>query len=64
MDERNRIVVEYGKMTEIAEFFNVTNAMVSKALRGKSNTMLAKKIRSIAIKKFNGREMTLVSKEQ
>ncbi|MGE4585835.1 MAG: hypothetical protein AB7D05_00670 [Mangrovibacterium sp.] len=63
MEEQNRIVVEYGKVTKIANVFKVTNAMVSKALRGKTNTALAKKIRQVAIKQYDGRKMRFVSSE-
>lgn len=52
MKDLNWIVVGYGKVKEIAELFDVTEAMVSKALRGKSSTKLADKIRYVAINNY------------
>lgn len=61
MKKQSRIVVEHGKMTEIANLFKVTDAMVSKALRGKTTTKLAEKIRHVAIVQYNGSEVQFVS---
>ncbi|HPT05220.1 MAG TPA: hypothetical protein PK500_01020 [Candidatus Egerieousia sp.] len=61
MKDLNRIIVGYGKVKEIAELFDVTEAMVSKALRGKSSTKLADKIRYAAINNYGGQKMQLVS---
>lgn len=60
MKDLNWIVVGYGKVKEIAELFDVTEAMVSKALRGKSSTKLADKIRYVAINNYGGQKMQLV----
>ena len=60
MKDLNWIVVSYGKVKEIAELFDVTAAMVSKALRGKSSTKLADKIRYVAINNYGGQKMQLV----
>ena len=60
MKDLNRIVVSYGKVKQIAELFDVTEAMVSKALRGKSSTKLADKIRYVAVNNYGGQKMQLV----
>ena len=60
MKDLNWIVVGYGKVKEIAELFDVTEAMVSKALRGKSSTKLADKIRYVALNNYDGQKMQLV----
>ncbi|MCI2082966.1 MAG: ArsR family transcriptional regulator [Bacteroidales bacterium] len=64
MKDQKRIVVSYGKTRKIAKFFNVTDAMVSKALRGKSNTKLAKDIRQAAIDDYEGQKIILVSENK
>ena len=60
MKDLKRIVVGYGKVKKIAELLGVTEAMVSKALRGKSNTKLADKIRYVAINNYDGQKIQLV----
>ena len=60
MKDLNRIIVGYGKVKEIAELFDVTEAMVSKALRGKSSTKLANKIRYVALNNYGGQKIQLV----
>lgn len=60
MEKQNKIVVEHGKRKDIAKVFNVTDAMVSKALSGQSTTELAKKIRYVAMTQYAGRETVFV----
>ena len=60
MKDLNRIIVGYGKVKQIAELFDVTEAMVSKALRGKSSTKLANKIRYVALNNYGGQKIQLV----
>ncbi len=63
MEIQNRIVVQHGKSKEIARVFNVTDAMVSKALSGNSSSKLAQKIRHVAKTQFGGREMAFVESQ-
>ena len=60
MENQNPIVVDHGIGGKLANIFNCTNAMVSKALKGHTNTELAIKIRYVAITQYGGKEMTYV----
>lgn len=60
MEKQNEIKVEHGDGGKIARVFGVTNAMVSKALKGKGYSDLARKIRHVALTQYKGREMVEV----
>lgn len=51
---KKRIVIDRGQMKEIAKLFQCTDMAVSMALNFKRNSLLAKKIRMVAIKDFDG----------
>ncbi len=53
----NRIYVEHGKGKQIAKALGCTPEFVSTALAGKKNTKLAKKVRYVAMKQYNGKEI-------
>jgi hypothetical protein len=63
MEIQNRIVVQHGRCKLIAKAFNVTDAMVSKALSGKSSSELARKIRYVAKTQYGGREMEFIESQ-
>lgn len=46
-----KVIVEYGERQRIAAMFNTSLPTVRAALRGETNTALAKKIRAAAIKR-------------
>lgn len=52
-----RIVLEYGKINEVAKVMCCTREMVSKSLNYKSNSFLARKIRHVAKTQFGGIEV-------
>jgi len=52
-----RIIVEYGKVNQIADAMNCTRVMVSKSLNYHKNSPLARKIRYIAVTQFDGKEI-------
>ncbi len=52
-----RIWVPYGKVKKIAEAFGCTPQMVNGALAGRKTSNLAKRIRYVAIKEYEGKEI-------
>lgn len=56
------VMVEHGKMQEIAKAFGCTVAMVSYSLKGRRNGEMAKKIRHVALTQYDGVEMIPVQK--
>lgn len=56
------IMVEQGKIQEIAKAFGCHYSMVSHALKGNRNSPLAKKIRHVALTQYDGVEMVPVEK--
>jgi predicted transcriptional regulator len=64
MELENRIIVEHGVSIQIARMFGVTSAMVGKALHGKGNTELAKKIRHVALTQYGGKKIRFVKTEK
>jgi hypothetical protein len=56
---KNRIIVAHGANGKIAKAFGVTNAMVGKALHGRGDSDLSKKIRYVAITQYEGQEVQL-----
>lgn len=59
MEYKKRIIVEHGVSSKLAKVFNVTNAMVTKALHGRGGSELAIKIRYVAISQYGGKEIDL-----
>ncbi len=53
----NRIVLEQGATKEIAKLFGCTNATVTNATRGYTDSYLIRQIRQVAIKQFGGIEV-------
>lgn len=54
---KKKIVLEHGNATKIAKLMNCTREMVSKSVNFKKNSMLARKIRFVAVKHFGGVEV-------
>ncbi len=54
---KKKIVLEHGDATKIAKLMNCTREMVSKSVNFKKNSMLARKIRFVAVKYFGGVEV-------
>lgn len=54
---KKKIVLEHGDATKIAKLMNCTREMVSKSVNFKKNSMLARKIRFVAVKHFGGVEV-------
>lgn len=50
----DKVHVEYGVNKLLAKRFNCSTVWVSNCLNGKSNSIRAKKMRSIAVKEYNG----------
>lgn len=44
-----KVLVEHGEVAKLARLFGIARKTVSEALRGQTNTDLAKKIRKVAI---------------
>jgi len=53
----NKILVPYGATTQIMNVFGISAPTVREALRGNSNSDLAKKIRHTALERFGGVEL-------
>lgn len=49
-----RIIVDRGVGKKIAKLMGITHEMVSKSLNFKKNSILARKVRYMAIKDFDG----------
>lgn len=64
MEGQTRITVEHCKQKDIAKAFKCTTSMVSKALRGKKNTELAKRIRYVALTQYDGQEMQIIPQKK
>lgn len=54
---KKKIVLDRGNVAKIAKVMNCTPEMVSKSVNFKKNSMLARKIRFVAIKHFGGVEV-------
>ncbi|NPD91677.1 hypothetical protein [Xylanibacter muris] len=54
---RKKIVLDRGNVAKIAKVMNCTPEMVSKSINFKKNSLLARKIRFVAIKHFGGVEV-------
>lgn len=54
---KKKIVVDYGKVGRIAKVMGCTREMASKSLSYKKDSLLARKIRYVAIKHFGGVEV-------
>lgn len=54
---RRKIVLEYGDIAKIAKLMGCTPEMVSKSVNFKKNSLLARKIRFVALKQFGGVEV-------
>lgn len=54
---KRKIVLDRGNVGKIAKMMNCTREMVSKSINFKKNSMLARKIRFVAIKHFGGVEV-------
>lgn len=54
---KKKIVLDRGNVAKIAKVMNCTPEMVSKSVNFKKNSMLARKIRFVAIKHFGGIEV-------
>lgn len=52
-----RVVLDYGKANMIAKTFKCSREMVSKALHFKKDSVLARKIRYVAVKEYGGIEI-------
>ncbi|WP_168354586.1 hypothetical protein [Palleniella muris] len=52
-----RIILEYGKIAEIAKVMDCTRTMVSLSLNYRKNSFLARKIRHVAKTQFEGIEV-------
>lgn len=59
MTEKTRIIVDHNNQKEISKVFKCTKSMVSQALRGKSQSELAKKIRYVAVSQYGGQEIEI-----
>jgi hypothetical protein len=47
----NKILVSHGEKKELMRIFNVSHVTVRESLNGKSKSLLAKKIRTAAVKR-------------
>ncbi len=56
-----RIILEYGKVKQLAWTFRCSREMVSKALHFKKNSELARKIRYVAVQQYGGIEIGKLS---
>lgn len=54
MEEIKQVYTKKGTGRAIARLFKVSEVTVSRAVHGKSNTDLARKIRHVAVKEFGG----------
>lgn len=54
---KRRIVVDRGKVNDIAHVLNLTRETVSRSLNYKSNSMLARKVRFVAKSQYDGVEV-------
>lgn len=54
---KRKIVLDHGNATKIAKVMGCTREMVSKSLSFKKNSLLARKIRFVAVKHFGGVEV-------
>lgn len=54
---KKRIVLDHGNVAKIAKVMSCTPEMVSKSINFKKNSLLARKIRFVAIKHFGGVEV-------
>ena len=55
----NRVIVKNGEQKKLQELFGVCHVVVSRALKGKKNNLLAQRIRKAAIER-GGFEVTIV----
>lgn len=56
-EKKTRIIPKYGTSQVLAKIFNCTTVTVSQALRGKTNSALADKIRHTALTQYGGVEI-------
>lgn len=54
---KKKIVLDRGNVAKIAKVMNCTPEMVSKSVNFKKNSLLARKIRFVAVKHFGGVEV-------
>lgn len=54
---KKKIVLEYGNIAKIAKVVGCTPEMVSKSVNFRKNSLLARKIRFVAVKHFGGVEV-------
>lgn len=54
---KRKIVLDRGDVAKIAKVMNCTPEMVSKSVNFKKNSLLARKIRFVAVKQFGGVEV-------
>lgn len=54
---KKKIVLDHGNVAKIAKVMNCTPEMVSKSVNFKKNSLLARKIRVVAVKQFGGVEV-------
>jgi len=61
LDKKRILIVglERGTNLKIARALGVTKEMVSKAVCGRKNTTLARKIRHVAVKQYGGQQIEL-----
>lgn len=50
-----KIILDYGKSKQIAKVMDCTVEMVSKSVNFKKNSLLARKIRKVAVDQFGGK---------
>jgi len=50
-----KIVLDYGKSKEIASVMKCTKEMVSKSINFKKDSILARKIRHVAVSEYGGK---------
>lgn len=61
---RNIIMVRYGGVRKLAKVFGVSEAYVSKSLRGHAGGDRARKIRHVALTQMDGMEMEQVNNDK
>lgn len=54
---KKRIVVEYGNVKKLSEALNCTPQMTTLSLAYKRNSILARKIRRVAVEQYGGVEV-------
>lgn len=54
---KKRIVVEYGNVKKLSEALNCTQQMTTLSLAYKRNSILARKIRRVAVEQYGGVEV-------